>query len=160
MADKMATQTYCKNIGGKGSAGNKLVTLSQLSTYGCKLISNPSKTYASNQCVAERDIMKETTKIPLNLHFTKSTKQFYIQRGNTVTIPSSSVIAIKGRLEFNASVSDYNFTLGLTLSDIKTSKSSWASLSGADYPVAWDIQSITPSTYGSYEFVKGILIED
>lgn len=160
MADKMATQTYCKNIGGKGSAGNKLVTLSQLSTYGCKLISNPSKTYASNQCVAERDIMKATTKIALNLHFTKSTKQFYIQRGNTVNIPSSSVITIKGRLEFNASVSDYDFTLYLTLSDTKTAKGSWSSLSGADYPIAWDVQSITPSTYGSYEFVKGYIIED
>ena len=160
MADKMATQTYCKNIGGKGSAGNKLVTLSQLSTYGCKLILNPSKAYASNQCVAEKDITKSSTTIYLDLHFIRSTKQFYIQRRNTVTIPSSSVIAIKGNLEFNASVSDYNFTLGLTLSDIKTSKSSWSSLTGADYPVAWDIQSITPSTYGSYEFVKGILIED
>lgn len=160
MADKMATQTYCKNIGGKGSAGNKLVTLSQLSTYGCKLISNPSKAYASNQCVAEKDITKSSTTIYLDLHFVRSTKQFHIQRRNTVTIPSSSVIAIKGYLEFNAFVSDYNFTLGLTLSDIKTPKSSWASQSGADYPVAWEIQSITPSTYGSYEFVKGIIIED
>lgn len=160
MADKMATQTYCKNIGGKGSAGNKLVTLSQLSTYGCKLISSPSKAYASNQCVAERDIMKATTKIALDLHFTKSTKQFYIQRNNTVTIPSSSVIIIKGRLEFNASVSDYDFTLGLTLSDTKTAKGSWSSLSGADYPIAWTLLSVTPSTYGSYEFVKGYIIED
>lgn len=160
MADKMATQTYCKNIGGKGSAGNKLVTLSQLSTYGCKLISNPSKTYASNQCVAERDIMKATTKIALDLHFTKSTKQFYIQRNNTVTIPSSSAITIKGRLEFNASVSDYDFTLYLTLSDTKTAKGSWSSLSGADYPVAWTLLSVTPSTYGSYEFVQGYIIED
>lgn len=105
--------------------------------------------------------MKATTKIALDLHFTKSTKQFYIQRNNTVTIPSSSVITIKGRLEFNASVSDdYYFTLYLTLSDTKTAKGSWSSLSGADYPIDWTVQSITPSTYGSYEFVKGYIIED
>lgn len=160
MADKMATQTYCKNIGGKGSAGNKLVTLSQLSTYGCKLISNPSKTYASNQCVAEKDITKSSTTIYLDLHFIRSTKQFYIQRRPETTIPSTQVIVIKGYLEFNASVADYNFTLGLTLSDIKSSKSSWASRPGADYPVAWNIQSITPSTFGNYQFTNGYFIED
>lgn len=160
MADKMATQTYCKNIGGKGSSGNKLVTLSQLSTYGCKLISNPSKAYASNQCVAEKDITKSSTTIYLDLHFIRSTKQFYIQRRPETTIPSTQVIVIKGYLEFNASVADYNFTLGLTLSDIKSSKSSWASHPGADYPVACNIQSITPSTFGNYQFTDGYFIED
>lgn len=63
MADKIATQTCCKNIGGKGSTENKLVTSSELNTYGCRLVASPSKIYARNQCVAERDIRKSATNV-------------------------------------------------------------------------------------------------
>lgn len=51
---KMATQTYAKSVGGKGSDGSKIVTSSELSTYGCKLKAGES--YGSNQCVQEQDI--------------------------------------------------------------------------------------------------------
>lgn len=59
-------------MGGKGSNGNRLVTKSELSTYGCKLVSNPSKSYANNQCVAERDIEKAFTPLAIDVYTVES----------------------------------------------------------------------------------------
>ena len=98
---RLATTAYCANIGGVSSGSRKLATQSELSTYGCQLVSSPSHQYSGSQCVRRDDIEASTPIVflPIIASISDSstassvTINFKIDTTSASDIPASTVQA-------------------------------------------------------------------
>lgn len=98
---RLATTAYCANVGGVSSGSRKLATQSELSTYGCQLVSSPSHQYSGSQCVRRDDIEASTPIVflPIIASISDSstassvTINFKIDTTSASDIPASTVQA-------------------------------------------------------------------
>lgn len=145
---KMATQTFCRNLGGKGSSGNKLVISSELTSYGCRLKSG--KSYSSNQCVQESDIEKAATQINLTIQFQTDDYSLFCWFKASQAVPTSLKIDIEYYSYNGTFTEDLSFTMdsGRTESIVKHIYGSQSDLNGA-----FRKGVVTPESYLDYQFV-------